>query len=435
MNVAGTAATSDAPAVAHRAGRSPALAGLAVVLFAFCGLLTVLILAGELGPVGFAVGLTLAVVPMPIYLVLGLWIDRYEPEPPRLLAWAFFWGATGATLVALIVNSFGQAVVGGAFGRAVGEIYGASLSAPVIEEVAKAGVLYAIYRWRRHEFDGVLDGIVYAGMVGLGFAFTENVLYYGRTALAGDGTLAATLFVRGVLSPFAHPVFTSLTGVGLGVAALRAGAGWRSAPLVGLFGAMVLHSLWNTSAGLGGGSGFLGVYVLVMVPVFLSLLAVVIAAMVRERHVIRQYLAPEVASGVLSPGDVEVLSSLQERRRALRLARGRGGRAALRARKELHHTAIELAFLRRHRARRPHQDAARLAALETGYVERLGQLGGAASLGPAAPTDQPASPAPASPTAAPARAPLPPAAWYPDPYGRARWRWWDGTHWTEHEAA
>ena len=56
----------------------------------------------------------------------------------------------------------------------------------------------------------MLDGIVYAAMVGLGFAFTENILYYGRTALEGGVPLAATFFVRGVLSPFAHPVFTCL---------------------------------------------------------------------------------------------------------------------------------------------------------------------------------------------------------------------------------
>ena len=67
--------------------------------------------------------------------------------------------------------------------------------------------------------------------------------------------LAATFFVRGVMAPFAHPLFTSLTGLGLGLAALREGAPWRVAPVVGLFGAMVLHSLWNTSAGLAGASG------------------------------------------------------------------------------------------------------------------------------------------------------------------------------------
>ncbi|HLL86034.1 MAG TPA: PrsW family intramembrane metalloprotease [Thermoleophilaceae bacterium] len=245
--------------VATRAGRSNALAGIAVALLVVCGLLTVLILAGELGPVGFAVGFVLAVLPVPVYLVLGLWIDRYEPEPPRLLAGAFLWGATGATLVALIFNTAGQMIVGAALGSEVGRLYGGSLSAPFIEEVSKVAALYAIYRWRRHEFDGVLDGIVYAGMVGLGFALTENVLYYGRAGLEGDGALAATFFVRGVLSPFAHPLFTAMTGMGLGLAALREGTGWRVASVIGLFGAMVLHSLWNTSAGLSGGLGFLGV--------------------------------------------------------------------------------------------------------------------------------------------------------------------------------
>jgi len=391
----------------------------------------VLILVGELGPVGFAVGFVLAVLPVAVYLVLGLWIDRYEPEPPRLLAGAFLWGATGATLVALIFNTAGQLIVGAALGSEVGRLYGGSLSAPFIEEVSKAAALYAIYRWRRHEFDGVLDGIVYAGMVGLGFALTENVLYYGRAGLEGDGALAATFFVRGVLSPFAHPLFTAMTGMGLGLAALREGTGWRVASVIGLFGAMVLHSLWNTSAGLSGGLGFLGVYVLVMVPVFVSLLAVVVAAMVRERSVIAQFLAPEVASGVVSPADLQALSSLAGRRRALRAAR-RQGPAALRARKELQHGAIELAFLRRHRARRPHHDEARLAALEAAYAERVRQLGGARpeSLAPVAAVA--GSPAHASPAPGTAQ---PPPAWYPDPYGQARLRWWDGWRWTEHLAA
>ncbi len=31
--------------------------------------------------------------------------------------------------------------------------------------------------------------------------------------------------------------------------------------------------------------------------------------------------------------------------------------------------------------------------------------------------------------------PLPAAGWYPDPGGRTRLRWWDGTRWTDHTAA
>ena len=324
----------------------------------------------------------------------------------------------------MVVNTTGQAVVGGAFGAAVGQLYGGSLSAPFVEEIVKPAVLYAIYRWRRHEFDGVLDGIVYAGMVGLGFAFTENVLYYGRTALEGGDVLAATFFVRGVMAPFAHPLFTSLTGLGLGLVALREGAPWRVAPVVGLFGAMVLHSLWNTSAGLAGGVGFLGIYASVMVPVFLALLGVVIAAMVRERHVLERYLTPEVAVGVLGPAEVTEIASPCARRQALRAASAHPD-AARRTRRELHHAAIELAFLRRHRARRPGSAEPHLVELEASYVARLRELRGAADA-PALATGETAHRSSATAgagTAArdagdaqPSTAPPPPAGWYRDPY-------------------
>ena len=420
------------------------LAGLALVLFASSGFLTMLLLAGELGSAaGLVTGLVLATLPAPVYLYLGLWIDRYEPEPPRLLAWAFLWGATGATLIALVVNTTGQAVVGGAFGAAVGQLYGGSLSAPFVEEIAKAAVLYAIYRWRRHEFDGVLDGIVYAGMVGLGFAFTENVLYYGRTALEGGDVLAATFFVRGVMAPFAHHRFTSLTGLGLGLAALREGAPWRVAPVVGLIGAMVLHSLWNTSAGLAGGVGFLGVYASVMVPVFLALLGVVIAAMVRERHVLERYLTPEVAVGVLGP---------RRWRRSPRRVRA-GGRSAPRARTEPPRVGRDGSSITP-RSSSPSCAATvvgargapsrTLAELEASYVARLRERRGAADAPALAigETAHRSSATAGAGTAArdagdaqPSTAPPPPAGWYRDPYAVAPLRWWDGGRWTEHTTA
>lgn len=428
-----SAASPPLPAVRPgRRGPRRALAALGIVVLLLAGLLALLLIGVEVGPVALVTGLVLAVLPVPIYVGLALFVDRFEPEPPQLLAWAFFWGATGATLIALIANSAGQALVGSAFGSAVGELYGASLSAPVVEEGSKAVVLLAIYRWRRAEFDGVLDGIVYAAMVGLGFAFTENILYYGRTALEGGVPLAAVFFVRGVLAPFAHPMFTALTGVGLGFAALRSGSSRRVLPAVGLLAAMILHSLWNTSAGVGGGLGFLSVYVLVMVPVFLGLLAVAIGAVVRERRVLREYLQPELASGLLTREDLAVLSSLRERRRALRAAKHQGS-AARRNRKELHHAATELAFLRRHRDRRP-QDGD--DDLEAAYAARLHELRAALPLASAvaAPATAALS-APESPPAAPSNPPEAPAAWYPDPYRQARLRWWDGWQWTEHTAA
>jgi RsiW-degrading membrane proteinase PrsW (M82 family) len=76
--------------------------------------------------------------------------------------------------------------------------------------------------FRRREFDGIIDGIVYAGIVAAGFAFTENILYFGRAfgeEAEMGGSVLFTLILRGVLSPFAHPLFTSMTGIGAGLAA------------------------------------------------------------------------------------------------------------------------------------------------------------------------------------------------------------------------
>src|SRR4029079_12058155 len=91
------------------------------------------------------------------------------------------------------------------------------ISAPLIEEGTKGLGVVLFMIFLRNEFDDILDGIVYAGVIALGFATVENVLYYGRTVSAGGGGLLFILFLRGVLSPFAHSLFTSMTGIGCGI--------------------------------------------------------------------------------------------------------------------------------------------------------------------------------------------------------------------------
>ena len=59
---------------------------------------------------------------------------------------------------------------------------------------------------RRSQLHGVVDGIVYAGLAGIGFAFTEDIVYYSSAFTDGGPTeLAALVIVRGIFSPFAHP--------------------------------------------------------------------------------------------------------------------------------------------------------------------------------------------------------------------------------------
>jgi RsiW-degrading membrane proteinase PrsW (M82 family) len=457
-----TTSTEATRRVGHRVLRAGAVLTLILAL-----LITLLLVGVEAGPVGLATGLVLAVVPVPIYVWLALRVDRYEPEPARALWWTFFWGATGAAFIALVLNSIGQAAVGSGFGADAGELYGGSISAPIVEEVSKGFVIFAIYRWRRSELNGVLDGIVYAAMVGLGFATTENIVYYSRAAVEGEVPLAATFFMRGVMSPFVHPVFTAMTGIGIGIAASTPKA-WlrRVAPIAGIVGAMILHSLWNTSASVGDGSAFLGVYALVMVPLFISLIVVVLLASRSEGRTVAAELRPEVSAGALTEPDIAVLASLRERRRAEKAARRAGGRAARRTRRDFERTATELAFLRRRvrnglplatpdpagdelalrtrmlalRAELPDAPAPRAAALTAirppvpPQIVRAGAT--RAAVGASAPgpnrrlTAAEAAAAALAPPAEPRVATSPQAGWYDDPWRAQRWRWWDGGAWT-----
>jgi RsiW-degrading membrane proteinase PrsW (M82 family) len=332
------------PSLIARVFRGALLTAL-VIAMVLTGLMVLAIAGLETGGVAFALALCLAILPVPIYLAVVLWIDRFEPEPIGMIALAFFWGATIACFVAIILNSVGELLVAEELGTDAAEIYGSSISAPVVEEAAKGAVLFGFFWWKRHEFNGVIDGIVYAALVGLGFAMTENVLYYGRGA-AEEGITGAvvTFVVRGVMSPFAHPLFTAMTGIGLGLA-----VGSRSrtlrvvAPLAGLAAAMALHALWNTAAGAG---LFFGVYLLIMVPVFLALWGVIALGLRREARLIASHLR-----GMLPEPEVESLASLRGRRRARRAAKARGGRPALRSMRDLQQVAAELAFHREQQVR------------------------------------------------------------------------------------
>jgi RsiW-degrading membrane proteinase PrsW (M82 family) len=380
--------------------------------------LAILAVLAAVGPSGFIIGITLAGLALPVYLLLTLRIDRYEPEPRNLLAWAFVWGAGPAVLLALVLNGVGIEVVSAEFGQEVGEIYGGSVSAPIVEEGAKAAALVGIYRWRRAELDGVLDGIVYAAMVGLGFATVEDALYYGSAAIEGD-SVGAVFVMRGIASPFAHPVFTAMTGIGLALAATSPqGARRWLAPILGFLGAVLLHSAWNTSTI--DEDAFVLTFIGVMFPVFVALIVVSLVARRRDGRRVAAYLAPEVERGLLTGEDLSALSTLGGRARARRAARRTGGREAARARRELQRVATELAFLRHRVAlgrRDPH--AAPPAEEEAAMLAEIGRLTGRLPSPP---------PAPAPPS------PGPPPNWYPDPSGRFRLRYWDGYAWTGHTA-
>ena len=224
---------------------------IAALIALLLGLIVLFLIGVETGPVAFLIGMVCAMLPVPIYLILVIWIDRYESEPLWMLATAFFWGALVAVFFAFLINTVSGAAVEIMTNDAVaGRTFGAVISAPIVEEISKAIILLIFFFWKNDEFDGVIDGIVYAAMVGLGFAMTENILYYGKAVMqGGTETLTLVLVIRGALSPFAHPMFTAMTGIGLGLARQSRNLFVKLfVPIVGILTAISMHSIWNASA-------------------------------------------------------------------------------------------------------------------------------------------------------------------------------------------
>ncbi len=351
------------PAVPHdtaaqKQRRGVLLPVLVVVVIGISGLVVFGLVGAQVGPVGVLVGAVAALVPVALVVGAFLWVDRWEPEPPRLLLAAFGWGACVATLSALIINSTASVLADEVLGEGSGDVVSAVGSAPLVEEGMKAAFLFLLVWLRRRDLHGLVDGIVYAGLVAAGFAFTENILYFGRAfAEAGlvagaDGGVLTVFILRGVLSPFAHPLFTAATGIGLGIAVTSRSRAVRIvAPIGGFLGSVVLHALWNGSATLGGGLGFLIVYGLVMMPLFAGAIVLVVWQRRREQRVVVGELPGFAYAGWIAPSEVPLLASLAGRRGWRRAVRKQTGADAAKAVAAYQATVTALAFLRARMAR------------------------------------------------------------------------------------
>ncbi|MEO7753607.1 MAG: PrsW family intramembrane metalloprotease [Terracoccus sp.] len=331
--------------------RRPMLRGVLTFGVAACGfLLCLVILLGILGErltaQAIVVSALMALVPLLVVVPVYLWLDRYEAEPVRYQLFAFLWGALVAVVGAFFLNTYGLGLLLDATWNDPMET-GAVYLAPVVEETLKGLGVLLIFLFRRREFDGVVDGIVYGGIVGAGFAFSENVLYLGQAATdSGAEGLTGTFIVRCLMGPFAHPLFTSLTGIGIGIAvSVRRPALRLAAIVVGWLCAMLLHGLWNLAA-VAGTDGFLAAYVTVQVPLFLGFIAFLVWVRHREGRLIGAHLSPYADAGWLTHHEVAMLASLRRRRAARAWARSAGGRPALRSMSAFQDSASDLALLR-----------------------------------------------------------------------------------------
>jgi RsiW-degrading membrane proteinase PrsW (M82 family) len=299
-----------------------ALGTVGIALAALALLAVILYLTTFLGTGALLFGLLLALLPLAVVLLSVRWIDRWDPEPRPALIFALLWGA-GISIVSALVFDLGvQITIAASSGALAGSDFASAvIQAPIVEEVAKGfGVLVLFWAVRRH-FNGPLDGVVYAATIAAGFAFSENIQYFGLALTEGNvQSLGMTFLLRGVFSPFAHVTFTICIGLALGLAARRGSSkgGAFGFFLLGLIPAIGLHALWNGATFvLAGDASVLIYYVLVQVPLFLVAILVVVFLRRQEERITLRRLHEYSQAGWFTAVEVSMLGTGAGRREAM----------------------------------------------------------------------------------------------------------------------
>jgi RsiW-degrading membrane proteinase PrsW (M82 family) len=304
--------------------------------------------------VGLLAVLLLAFVPMALYSLILWWFDRYEREPVGLLLVAFLWGAIPAVIFSVIAQLIFDIPISILVGRNLGaQLIGAGLVAPLTEEPFKGLALLLLVLLFRREIDTPLDGIVYGGLVGFGFAATENALYFlGEFGMSGLAGVLGLAFFRALVFGLNHALFTACTGLGFALTRTSPNKALRfSAPVLGLTVAIVLHAIHNTGTTLGStlcwplifsiASDWGGV---------LAFFGILIWISHREKRWISEHLEDEVDAGTIGLQDYKITQSYWRRLKTRIQALFQGDFTRWRRLGKYYRLATELAFLKQRQA-------------------------------------------------------------------------------------
>ncbi|APX34532.1 hypothetical protein BH708_00670 [Brachybacterium sp. P6-10-X1] len=284
-------------------------------------------------PIWWPVTAFIALISLVVIALVMFLADRWDPQPFPLLIIAVFWGAAIAAFISFWINSFNSLLTWWITqSEAAVAFVGPVISAPLVEEITKGLGLLLLMVLARRYFNGPLDGLIYGALIGGGFAFTENILYYtrGLEAMGGDGVLISFV-MRGVLNIFGHAIYVSATGIIVGFVARKWGTAMGFLVFIpALIPGMLLHALWNLAATLGGGNGLVLV-VMYLLEALLSLLwmGVIVALIWDESRLTRVRLGDYANQGWLTHEEVDMLATWKGRREGKRWANQIGAKPVM----------------------------------------------------------------------------------------------------------
>ncbi len=253
-------------------------------------------------------------------LALGFWaLRRLHPVRSRPAGYALAalaWGGLAAFGLALPANAAFQAVIGKTAGPEFNSAWGASIAAPVDEEILKLAGVATLALLAPAAIRGPLDGWGYGALTGLGFQASENFLYVLNTIVLTGATqdVNAALFSFGSRvvggAWWSHWAMTAVGGAGLGCLLGRATRTSVAVAAGGVVLAMALHAWWDSPL----------LHSVLLLPVKGA--PILLAAVVTYRLSRRRYLSgfrrrthAETVRGVLVPGERHILASRKWRKK------------------------------------------------------------------------------------------------------------------------
>lgn len=186
-----------------------------------------------------------ALIPVTVYILFLRWLDRYEPEPLLNTGLAFAGGATISVGLSFVINTTIAMIGRSVMTESGSEFFTAAVVAPFVEEINK-GLVVLLFFILSDEFDTVTDGIFYGAVVGLGFAFSENIYYFNNVYhSSGQFSWLDNIYTRSLLTAGVHASATGLFGAAVAYSYRHSWLEKIGTMIVGLMLAMMVHSFWN----------------------------------------------------------------------------------------------------------------------------------------------------------------------------------------------
>ena len=153
------------------------------------------------------------------YLCFIRYEDRDTTVPRKLAAVGVVWGAVAAIgAFALVGNDAVMSLYAKTFGASFASDWGAALTAPIDEELAKGAGILLLLRLAPRLIRSPFDGLIVGALVGLGFEVSEDIGYafIGAANAFGDvGAAWATIVAQTLASIPSHWMFSAIFGAGL----------------------------------------------------------------------------------------------------------------------------------------------------------------------------------------------------------------------------